>query len=77
MKHWTDMERGFTGEGNFLGSHRRNFSVPNRTFNQIHELSLELGVNHSVILVLAIRKYYKKIIGEAKPIKYSDGRIAK
>lgn len=64
----------FKGEGNYLGKARRNFYLSNRSFDLLHQLSLEYGINHSNILELAIREMYVKTFGPVPPIEYADGR---
>ena len=61
------------GCGNYLGKQRRNFYITNRAWDLLHELTLELGTNHSSTLELAIREYYVKLIGPVPPIKYAGG----
>jgi len=67
----------YSGCGNFLGKQRRNFYITNRSFDFLHALCLEYGLNHSSMLELCIREKYVKDIGPVPAIKYADGRKAK
>lgn len=65
------------GCGNWLGKQRRNFYITNRSWDLLHALALDFGLNHSATLELAIREMYVKNIGPVPPIKYADGTKAK
>ena len=63
--------------GNWLGKQRRNFYITNRSWDLLHKLCLEYGVNHSVMLEMTIRDKYAREIGPVPPIKYKNGQNAK
>jgi len=67
----------YTGCGNFLGKQRRNFYITNRSWQLLHALCLEFGVNHSSMIELCVREKYVKDIGPVPKIEYSGGRRAK
>jgi hypothetical protein len=54
------------GEGNYLGKARRNFYISNKCWTLMHEIAMELGVNHSNVIELAVRKLYPEVTG--KPV---------
>lgn len=64
------------GCGNWLGKQRRNFYITNRSFDLLHALALEFGINHSSMLELCIREMHVAKIGPVPPVTYSDGRKA-
>jgi len=63
--------------GNWLGKARRNFNLTNRSWNLLHALCLEYGLNHSSMLEICIREKFIKDIGPLPPIEYAGGRKAK
>lgn len=65
------------GQGNYLGKQRRNFYISNRCWEMMHKISLDIGVNHSAVIELAVREMYRRTIGDLPPIEYRDGRIAR
>ena len=63
------------GEGNYLGKARRNFYISNRCWQLLHALSLELGLNHSSVLEMAVRAYHQTVIGPVPPVPLRTRRI--
>lgn len=59
-------------EGNYLRKSRRNFNLSIRCWELLHRLSLELGVNHSNVIELAVREMHQKYIGPVKPVEPRD-----
>jgi hypothetical protein len=51
------------GEGNYLGKSRRNFYLSNKCWVLMHEMAMELGINHSNVIELAVRKLYPEVTG--------------
>jgi hypothetical protein len=76
MRHNRDEDRP-PGQGNYLAKQRRNFYLSNRCWEMMHTISLDIGVNHSAVIELAIREMYRRMIGNVPPIEYRDGRIAR
>lgn len=72
-----DSDADLTACGNYLGKQRRNFNITNRCWDMMHNLSLDIGVNHSAIIELAVREMYCRYHGEVPPIRYWDGTKAK
>lgn len=77
MSREPEEERNFVGEGNWLGTTRRNFTMPRRTWELLHALCLEKGVDHSSMLSYLIHDAYKREFGKVPEIQYYDGRKAK
>lgn len=61
------------GMGNYLGKQRRNFYITNRCWNMMHDLSIEIGINHSGIIELAVREMYIRYHGQVPDINYVLG----
>jgi hypothetical protein len=53
--------------GNYLCKARRNFYLTQRCWELMHEISMELGVNHSNVIEFAIRRMYSEICGKPAP----------
>lgn len=77
MRRPKDIEERPPGQGNYLAKQRRNFYISNRCWEMMHELSLDIGLNHSGIIELSIREMYRRYMGNVPPIQYVDGRIAR
>jgi len=56
------------GEGNYLQKARRNFFLSGRCWMLLHNLSLELGINHSNVIEMAVRAYHQQIIGPVQGV---------
>jgi hypothetical protein len=56
-------------EGNYLQKSRHNVNITRRAWDLCHELSMDLGINHSNVFELAIREMYQKYMGPVKPIE--------
>lgn len=56
------------GEGNYLQKSRRNFFLSGRCWTLLHNLSLELGINHSNVIEMAVRAYHQQIIGPVNAV---------
>jgi hypothetical protein len=77
MKDSEEEIRPFRGEGNWLGTTRRNFTMPRRTWELLHKLCLEKGVDHSAMLSYLVHDGYKKEFGDMPEIQYHHGGKAK
>jgi hypothetical protein len=77
MRKGEEEETRPPGQGNYLAKHRRNFYLSNRCWQMMHAISLDLGLNHSGTIEIAIREMYRRVIGNLPPIEYRDGRIAR
>lgn len=67
----------YRGVGNYLGKQRRTLSLTNTGWELAHKMSLDLGISHSGIYDLAIRKMYAEMYGQVPPITYLSGRKPK
>ena len=58
------MKRIESGRGNYLQKSRRNVYLSGKCWEMLHEMGVEIGLNHSNTIEICVRMAYPKVLGK-------------